>query len=305
MKAFVTGISGLLGLNFAMSLRDRFKVAGAFYSHPVVLEGVHAFKVDLTSPDAVMACIHNQRPDVVVHTAGLTNVEECEARPAQAHVLNVEVAGHVAATANALRSKLVHISTDHVFDGQVPWKSEGDIPMPLNTYARTKLEAEGVVLQACPDALIIRTNFFGWGTPVRVSFSDWILRALAQEDELRMFSDVYFTPILINDLIDVVVQLAQRGASGIFHVAGGERLTKHAFALKLAEVFGHPRDTIRAINVKDFPFRARRPGDMSLSSKKTEQYLGFQMPVVKDGLNRLRRLEEAGYRETVRQVVQK
>ena len=101
----------------------------------------------------------------------------------------------------------------------------------------------------------------------------------------------------------MAVELILRDASGIFHVAGGERLTKYAFALQLAEVFGYTRDTIRSISVKDFPFRARRPEDMSLSSKKAEQYLGIHIPVAKDGLNRLRSLQADGYRETVRRAI--
>jgi len=303
MKVFITGISGLLGLNLASQVRDRFQISGCYNRHPVILDGVEIVRLDLTDVCALEESFQKIQPDVIVHAAGLTNVEECETNPDAAFRLNVEATRHVAKMANASACRLVYISTDHLFDGTTALKTEVDVPSPLNVYARTKWEAEQVVTNTCADALIIRTNFFGWGSPVRVSFSDWILRALAQEDELRMFSDVYFTPILINDLIDVVVELILRDASGIFHVAGGERLTKYAFALQLAEVFGYPRDTICSIRVKDFPFRARRPEDMSLSSKKAEQYLGIHIPVAKDGLNRLRSLQADGYRETVRRAI--
>ncbi len=120
-----------------------------------------------------------------------------------------------------------------------------------------------------------------------------------------MFSDVFFTPILINDLIEVMTELILAGATGVFHVAGGERLSKYAFALHLAEGFDFSSDTIRAISVDDFQFRAKRPKDMSLSSKKTEQYLGARMPAVKDGLIRLRELEARGYRARVEAAINK
>ena len=304
MKLFITGVSGLLGLNLAVHARDRFEISGCYYAHPVVLKGVRTVGIDAGSLSRLERVLSEIQPDVVVHTAGLTNVEECEAKPELAYRLNVEATRNVAKVTNGLQAKLVHISTDHIFAGTTPWKTEDDVPTPLNIYARTKREAEEVVVEECQDPLIIRTNFFGWGTPLRVSFSDWILRVLGREDELTMFSDVYFTPILINDLVDILAELITRGAEGIFHVSGGERLTKHAFALRLAEAFNSPTQTIRAISVEDFPFRAKRPKDMSLSCGKTETYLGIRMPSVKDGLNRLKRLETEGIRATLEAAVQ-
>ena len=120
-----------------------------------------------------------------------------------------------------------------------------------------------------------------------------------------MFSDVYFPPILINDLIDVMTELLGRGATGVFHVGGSERLTTYDFALQIAEVFDHPRDAIRAISVQNFPFRAKRPRDMSLSSGKAEQYLGIEMPAVKEGLHRLKKLEMEGRRAAVEKAMKK
>jgi dTDP-4-dehydrorhamnose reductase len=304
MRIFISGISGLFGLNLALQARDRFQISGCYYAHPVILEGVQTFRLDLTSLSRLEQALLEVGPDVVIHAAGLTNVEECETKPELAYRLNVETTRNVAKVTNTLRAKLVHISTDHLLDGGTPWKTEEAIPGPLNTYAETKWRAEQAVLEECPDALIIRTNFFGWGTPVRVSFSDWILRALAQKSDLTMFSDVYFTPILINDLVDIMTELIARGAEGVLHVAGGERLTKYAFALQLAQVFNHPTHTIRAISVENFPFRAKRPKDMSLSCRNAEAYLGVRMPSVRDGLNRLKRLKTDGFRAALEGAVQ-
>ena len=303
MKLFVTGISGLLGLNIALQTREHSKVSGCYFTHPVALDGIQPLKLDLTSSGPLDQALHKIRPDVIVHTAGLTNVEECEAYPELAQGLNVQATQHVAKVANALGAKLVHISTDHLFEGTKPWRTEEDTPAPLNTYARTKWDAEQVVQETCPDALIIRTNFFGWGTPVRVSFSDWLLTALAQQREQTMFSDAFFTPILINQLVDLMITLIQRGATGLLHVAGGERLTKHAFALQLAEAFGYPTDRIRAISIEDFPFKAPRPKDMSLSSKKVESYLQVRMPTVAEGLEQLRALRDKGWQRALERAI--
>ncbi len=304
MKLFISGVSGLLGLNLALQARHRFQVSGCYYAHQVILRSIQTLKLDLTSLSSLEQALLAVEPDVVIHTGGLTNVEECEVNPQLAYRLNVEATRSVAKVTSAMGAKLVHISTDHVFDGTAPWKTEDDFPVPLNVYARTKRDAEEVVLEDCRNPLIVRTNFFGWGTSVRASFSDWILRALARKDELTMFSDVYFTPILINDLVDILSELIARGAEGTFHVAGRERLTKYAFALRLAQVFNYPTQTIRATSVEDFPFRAKRPKDMSLSCGKAEAYLGIQMPSVEDGLNRLKILDREGHRATLERAVQ-
>ncbi len=305
MKLFITGISGLLGLNLALQVRDRFQISGCYNHHPVILDGVEIVRLDLTSLDDLEESLRKIQPDVIVHTAGLTNVEECESNPEAAFQLNVEATQHVAKIASALSCRLVHISTDHLFDGTTALKTESDVPSPLNVYAKTKWEAEQIVSNTCPEALIIRTNFFGWGTHIRVSFSDWILLALDQGRELTMFSDVFVTPILIKDLVDTMIDLIMYDAKGIFHVAGGERLSKYDFANQLAVVFDYPKEKIRDISVEDFPFRAKRPKDMSLSSEKVERYIRVRMPTAEEGLNKLKGLEVESYRASLgRAVVQ-
>ena len=303
MRIFITGISGLLGLNMAVQLRGEHQVSGCYYSHPVELEGVEALKLDLTRSDETTSALRDLRPDLVIHTAGLTSVEACEDDADLAYRFNVVASRHAGQATAALGARLVHISTDHLFDGTKPWRTEDDAAAPLNVYSLTKLQAEDAVLQACPGALIVRTNFFGWGTPVRTSFSDWILESLRMGRELTMFSDVFFTPLLINDLIDVVMVLVSRDARGVLNVAGGERLSKYDFAMKLARAFGEPAGGIREISVDDFSFRARRPRDMSLCSARAESLLESRMPRVKDGLERLAALEGKGHRDGLESAI--
>lgn len=303
MRLFITGISGLLGINLALQARERFQVDGCYYAHPVVMDGMCPAKLDVSSFVALDRTLRTVRPDIIVHTAGLTNVDACEANPEQAYRLNVEATHHVAKIAYALGARLVHISTDHLFDGTKPWKAETDNPTPLNVYARTKLQAEHVVAEACPQALVVRTNFYGWGTPVRASFSDWILVALRRGEELRMFTDVFFTPILINDLGEIILELIAAGASGLYHIAGRERLSKYDFAMRVADVFDIPDPRIQPISVEEMSLRAVRPKDMSLGTDKVARFLGREMPMVSEGLARLRWLEETGWYGAVTAVL--
>ena len=120
------------------------------------------------------------------------------------------------------------------------------------------------------------------------------LDAVMLMDYLDCIPD-YYTPILINDLVEIMVKLLAAEATGVYHVAGGERLSKFAFAHKLAAVFGLPTDTIREISVDDFSFKAARPKDMSLDCGKVEDMLGEDMPMAEEGLQRLKQLGDEGW----------
>lgn len=292
---FVAGISGLLGLNLAHQNREQFDVSGSYLNSCVQMDGVRVFELDAAKPEYVRKILEDIQPDIVINTVALTNVDQCEEDPALAQCLNVDTARNLAAATESLGARFVHISTDQLFCGNGPWKTETDTPAPINNYGRTKLLAERVVCQECPGALVIRTNFFGWGTSKRTSFSDWILQGLVQQRELTMFTDVFFTPILANQLNDVMVKLISADAAGVFHVAGAERLSKYAFALKLAEAFGYSNSMVRPTNVQDFSFKAPRPAEMSLSNTKAERCLEIQMPNVAQGLERLRNLQRDGW----------
>jgi len=299
LKLLVTGLSGLLGLNVAAALRGRHEVSGAYFEHRVQLADVPAIRLDVNDAGAVGRWIEAERPDVVLHAAGLTNVDACEIHPDLAERLNVDVAGYVAEAAAAAGSGLIHISTDHLFNGEASLYPEDHPPAPLNVYARTKLAAEQRVKDAHPRPYIVRTNFYGWGHPGRQSFSDWILGCLRRGERLRMFHDVYFTPILINDLVSVLLDLLARAQPATYNVAGGQRLSKYEFGVALASRFGLDPGLLESVSVDTFAFKARRPHDMSLATARVERAVGYPMPNAAAGIERLARLEHEGLPRTL------
>ena len=295
MRIFVTGVSGLLGLNTALTLRDRVAVSGGFFRHPITAAGITAVPLDVTDAQSVYAAFDRCRPEVVVHTAGLTSVDQCEDEPTLAERLNVDASRIVASAAARAGVALVHVSTDHLFEGTLPNRSENDLPAPVNVYGRTKLRAEHAVLTELPDALVIRTNFYGWGPPGRQSLSDWILSGLQSGQELPMFEDVFFTPILVNDLAERLLDLIRLGASGVLHLAGGERLSKLDFAGRVAQEFGLSSSQIKRRSVDQHPFRAVRPKDLSLDCSRAAGLLGAPLPDAATGVRRLRELRQNGW----------
>jgi dTDP-4-dehydrorhamnose reductase len=303
-RLLITGISGLLGLNAALQWRETFEIAGFCLAHPVVVPGIKTVRLDLENQPMLDDFVRSFRPDFILHTAGLTNVDRCELDPSRAHRLNVQVTENVARAAQETGARLLHISTDHLFTGQRAFCDETTEPSPINVYARTKLEAEQVVQRWCPDALMFRTNFIGWGSSVRTSFTDWILNALDDGATLNMFTDVFITPILINDLLDCIVELLPIDVTGILNVAGSERVSKYDVGVRTARYFGYSPEQIRPISVDAFPFAAPRPRDMSLSTDRVSTILGRRMPDLDASLKRLAQLKNESWPAAIGRAIQ-
>ncbi len=197
---------------------------------------------------------------------------------------------------------LVHISTDHLFSGEASLVNETHLVAPKNVYGRTKAEAEGRVLDAHSQSLVVRTNFYGWGPSYRRSFSDVIVGALRSGKELNLFKDVFYTPILIEAAAQAVHDLIGLKASGIFHVVGDERISKYDFGLKIAEGFNLTPGGIKLGVLADRPELVRRPQDMSLSNRKACRVLGRKLGGIDEHIARLHQQEQNGLAREVQNL---
>ena len=287
----ITGGSGLLGLNWAVAVRDRYAITLGLHRNSVTLPGVTSQEIALDSIDDLSRFLEKLRPRCCIHAAGLTDVEACEANPALAHKINVTLAVNVAQACAATGTPLAHISTDHLFGGSEAMLDESHPVLPLNVYGRTKAEAEVGVLTACERALVIRTNFYGWGPTYRRSFSDRIIESLRRGERVTLFEDVFYTPILAETLTVAVHELLDRRASGTFHLTGDERLSKIEFGRKIAAQFGLDDRLIAPGALADLSTPTRRPHDMSLSNAKVRALLGKPLGAVDAQLTRLREQE--------------
>jgi dTDP-4-dehydrorhamnose reductase len=146
-------------------------------------------------------------------------------------------------------------------------------------------------LQINPNALIIRTNFYAWGTTYRKSFSDFIIESLRKKEVISLFDDVYYTPILAEKLIETVHELLQKKEKGIFNIVSDDKISKFNFGILIAEEFGLDKSLIHRSNLKDNPNLVRRPADMSLSNKKVKDLLGRNLGTVKQHIAKLHQQE--------------
>jgi dTDP-4-dehydrorhamnose reductase len=185
MRILITGASGLLGINLAVELAQKHTVFG------VVIQS------DLLAQGAVEQALDASQPDWVIHCAALANLDACEADPIRAAQLNTELPGRLAeyvarGGAREGKARLVHISTDSVFDGLRGGYTEEDTPNPPGVYSRTKLAGEQAVAAADPSAVIARVNLYGWGITGKRSLAEFFFNNLSQVSVMG-FTDVTFT----------------------------------------------------------------------------------------------------------------
>jgi dTDP-4-dehydrorhamnose reductase len=295
MRILVTGASGLLGLNLAIEAAKEHTVIGVVNQHPFRSDNFEVRQVDLLAPGTVSALIDGVQPDWVVHCAALANLEDCEANPDLAHLTNGELPGEIARQTFDRGIPLVHISTDAVFDGQRGDYTENDIPNPLSEYARTKLVGEHVVADVYPEAIIARINMFGWSLSGKRSLAEFFFYNLQAGNPLKGFTDVFFCPLLANDLAGVLLAMLEKELSGLFHVVSSECMTKYDFGVAVAELFGFDPSLIAPTSVSEGELKASRAPLLTLRSDKLAQALGCPLPNVTNGLARFYELYQQGY----------
>jgi dTDP-4-dehydrorhamnose reductase len=201
-------------------------------------DGVHWARLDITDRRAVDALLAELDPDAVVHTAYLRD------GPRAAEV-TVDGAATVAAAARRVGARLVHLSTDVVFDGDRAGRyTEDDEPSPVSAYGTAKAESERRVLAIAPHALVVRTSLL-YGGPVPGSHEETALEAAQGEREAVFFTDEIRCPTLLPDLADVLLDLVRTDASGVLHVAGPDAVSRYEFARLVVRAAGLPTDRLR------------------------------------------------------------
>jgi dTDP-4-dehydrorhamnose reductase len=281
-RLLVTGVSGLLGLNLALQARDRHQVTGVLSGGRAAAQpGMTPFdtlQADLTCPGEVERVLDAVQPDVVVNCAALTELDACELDPEKAYRLNTQLPRCLAEQAARKGARLVHISTDAVFDGTRGDYSEEDAPNPINVYARTKLDGERAVADANPDALVARVNFYGWSWQQHRSLAEFFFWNLFAGKTVKGFADVIFTPLLVNDLVEILLRMIHLRLSGLYHAVSCEAISKYAFGKLLAGHFGFDPDLVQPSSWQEAGLKAPRGRVLSLRSEKLSAALGEQMP---------------------------
>jgi dTDP-4-dehydrorhamnose reductase len=287
----LTGGSGLLAINWLYSINKEYSVYLGLNERIIQPDNCQVILLNFFSVESLMKQIEAVGPSVVIHTAGLTSVEKCENDPELAFHINVELSIMVANVTKSLGIQFVHISTDHLFEGNASMLSENEPTKALNVYGKTKALAEKKVIEINPESLIIRTNFYAWGTSYRKSFSDYIIQSLRSKQIVSLFDNVYYTPILAENLVKTVHELLGKNVNGIFNIGSDDKISKYEFGVLIAEEFGLDKSYIEKGILSNKSNLVRRPADMSLSNQKVRELLGRNLGTVKEHIAQLHKQE--------------
>ncbi len=278
MRLLITGSSGLLGLNLALDATRSHQVIGVDRN---ILASVpfQLIKADLLDPDAVYRIIAESKPDAVIHCAAVADVDTCETNPELAYQMNANLPARLADACARRKIRLIHISTDAVFDGQKDGAYiEGDSPNPQGVYAQTKLESERAVLQINPMAIVARVNFYGWSLSGKRSLAEFFINNLSAGKNVNGFTDVLFCPMLVNPLGDVLLAMLKRGLRGLYHVVGPQAMSKYQFGVEIARKFGLKESLVSPQSVDKSSLTARRSHNLWLSTHKLSTDLDMTSP---------------------------
>jgi len=302
MRILITGASGLLGLNLALETTHRHTVFGTVNDHSLKTDAFTVIQTNLLAPGAVERLLERTQPEWVIHCAALANLDACEADPDLARQLNTDLprtlANHVARSG----ARMLHVSTDSVFDGLGGDYSEEDLPNPLGIYSRTKLDSEQAVLEVDPTAIIARVNLFGWSLRGNRSLAEFFFNNLSQGRQVMGFTDVFFCPLLANDLAGIFIRMLERHLSGLYHVVSSESLSKYDFGMRLARRFNLDGSLINPTSVAQSGLKAARSPNLTLRTHKLASALGESLPSLSTGLERLYTLYQQGYPQALRNL---
>jgi len=283
----ITGASGLLGSNAPRYLSSDLELLAATRTGEPLSGFRGSVALDLTDVTASEAAIKAAQPAVIVHTAALANHEQCESDRALAHLVNTEATGQLASIAEEIGARFVYISTDAVFDGATGNYSENAQVSPFSVYGETKLGGETAAL-AQTNALILRTNFFGWSPSSTRSILEFFVNNLEGRNPVRGYTDFTVTSIYAGDLLEQMELLIDSGASGIFHLASRDARSKFDFGLSVAEVFNLNASLISPQSAAAGTHGTSRVRDLSLSTDLIARTLGHPMPSQLEGITRAR-----------------
>lgn len=299
-RILITGVSGLLGLNLALEKMNTHEVIGVDRGK-LTKAPFKVLKMDLLDPGAVDSVLDSAEPNWVVNCAALADIDACEDTPELATLLNTELPTQLARACFKRGIRLVHLSTDAVFDGQRDgFYSELDVPNPQGVYVRTKLDGERAVLTEDPTAIVARVNFYGWSLSGKRSLAEFFHNNLTNNKSMSGFTDVIFCPMLVNDTARVMIRMLQKGLSGLYHLVGPQAMSKYQFGVEVARKFGLKESAISPRSIHTSNLTVKRSHNLSLSTNKIVMDLGTPLPEFSTGLNEFFTQYEQGYPQKIR-----
>lgn len=289
MKLLITGASGLYGSKFAeLAITKNHEVYAFHRQHPAPYG--KPIQVDMTDREKIAEKFQKIQPEVVIHAATMTDVDQCELNRNLAWKTNVQGTSNVAQAAKEAGAFFMYISTDYVFDGEKGCYKETDQASPISYYAYTKLKAEEFVEAMGIQFCIARASvIYGAKSAAgKVNFALWLLNKLKNHEETRVFIDQWNSPTLNSSLAEMTLEVAERRLTGIYHLSGASRMSRYEFAQCMAKTFSLEESLLMPTRMRDLSLPAKRPRDSSLNTSKAKRMLINKPLEIEKALERLK-----------------
>ena len=285
-KVLIIGANGFLGTslfkfrNSEYLSNQNLQLVAADLDDSNISSEIPFYTIDITNYEQSEKKIIKISPDIIVLTAAMTNVDQCEVDRKLASKINVIGPRNIVKACIKTNSKLVFLSTDFVFDGEKKrgsYYKETNIPNPLSYYAKTKYKAELIIFNSGIEFLICRTAvLYGWNE-IKLNFITWILNNLKQNNQISMITNQINSPTHVINLAQIILKLIEKKTKGIYNTAGNCALNRYEIALKCAEVFGYNKNLI--IPVDFFEQKAIRPKNVGLDISKLKKLIGTELKI--------------------------
>jgi dTDP-4-dehydrorhamnose reductase len=257
----------------------------AVFSRGYAIASLSREQLDVTDSESVRRAVWEHQPEVILNTAAYTDVDGAESDRETAFAVNAEGARNVAEAAFECGARLVHFSTDYVFDGNSdrPYV-ETDRPNPKTVYGQSKLQGEQLVLQVMPEALVLRVAWL-YGSAGR-NFVTFVVKAVLDNatPSIRVFHDLYGCPTWTHQVALQLEPILRQEISGVMHLAARPETTRYEFALAVLDELGLRIDKVRPISQAEFGSKTPRPRRSSLENGRLNALGLNTMPGWREGL---------------------
>ena len=281
MRVLITGSNGLLGQKLVskLSLDESINLIATSKGRNRLSnnKGYNYISLDITDRLKVQEIIISQFPDVVINTAAMTDVDDCEDKKKECDSLNVEAVRYLSDASQKIDAHLIHLSTDFIFDGKSGPYSEEDLPNPLSYYGLSKLKSENLLLQSSCKWTILRTIIvFGVGENLsKGNIVLWAKDALEKGDPLNIIDDQYRSPTLAEDLADACILAANKKSYGVFNISGKDLMSIYEMVERIALFNGLSTGNLNRISSDTLNQKAKRPSKTGFVLDKSREILGY------------------------------
>lgn len=298
-KLFLLGIGGLTGNKIISQIKNDYELYGSFNLRNPNLDFVTSFKLDITNLKKLEQTLCDCKPDYIINTCALNNVDYCESHPDEAKKINCDVVENLLKISEKINCKIIHLSTDSIFNGakKTPY-IETDIPNPNNVYGHTKFAGEKFALKN-PKNLVVRASvLYGWlpknltnrnsSCMKPINFGLWLINKLKSNEEVQIIQDEFSSPIIADDFAKAIIHLLKEDYSGIFHASPNICISRYDFSKRIAEELNLDSSLIKPVSNKILGRNVKTGINKCLDSTKMQTLTKFKFLTLNESISVLK-----------------